>query len=81
MVGIMVEGRLVMFGQKGEVRGQIVYEVPQGELDHLLVDLLPGAGYLLSRSDAFQQKMTVSPEGTLRFATTSAGAIKLIPAK
>ncbi len=81
MVGVMVEGSLVMFGQKGQVRGQVVYEVPQGKFDHLLVDLLPGAGYLLSGSDVVQQKMTVSPEGTLRFATTSPGTIKLIPVK
>ena len=81
MVGVMVANRLVMFGHKGEVRGEIVYQAPQGKIDNLLVDLPRGAKYLIFDSDGGQREMTVSSEGALRFITTKSGTIRVMPAK
>ena len=81
MIGLTVGGWAVLFGRKGEVSGQVQYAAPAGRTEHLLVDLRRGASYRLDSGDGRVQDLTVSAEGTLRFATHQAGLVKLTPAE
>ena len=79
MIGLAVDGWLVLFGQKGEVAGEIEYAAPPGKTEHLAVDLRRGAKYKLDGNVDGPKELTVSKEGSLRFATRDAGPVKLTP--
>ena len=79
MIGLAVGGWAVLFGRKGEVAGQVQYTAPAGRTEHLVADLRRGARYKLDGGDGRLQELTVSAEGTLRFATRQAGLVKLTP--
>jgi hypothetical protein len=81
MVGLAVGGRLVMFGRRGEVAGEVRYEAPSGECEHLLVDLKRGARYTLTGIPGGPKVMNASREGVLQFATGQRGVVTLAPVK
>ncbi len=81
MLGVAAGGWLVMFGKKGEVKGDISYKAPAGKTEHLIVDLKRGAKYRVSGIAGGAKELTASKEGTLRFATDKAGNAKLTPTK
>jgi len=81
MVGLTAGGWLVLFGRKGRVEGPIRYTAPEGKIEHLLVDLPPGARYRATGTAAAPADLTVGPEGVLRFATKKAGAVTLTAAR
>jgi len=80
MVGVSVDGWVVMFGKTGEVEGEIRYPPPGGKTDHLVVDLEPGRRYQLSGIAGAKKIMTASTEGTLRFASLAKGTVSITPA-
>jgi hypothetical protein len=77
MVGLAVGGWLVMFGRKGQVGRQVVYQAPAGRTEHLAVDLKRGARYIVSGPGDGANRVTASGEGTLRFATEGPGTVQL----
>ena len=77
MIGLAVAGWLVMFGKKGEVKGEISYEAPKGKTEHLVVDLKREAVYKVTGITGGEKVMKASKEGTLRFATEKAGEVKV----
>jgi hypothetical protein len=79
MVGLSVQGWLVMFGRKGEVNGEISYLSPSAHSEHLVVDLLRDRNYLVSGIEGGETEMSTNSEGTLHFATSGAGSVKLTP--
>ena len=79
MVGLRVGRWLVMFGQRGEIGGEVRYTAPQGKTEHLVVDLKRGAAYRVTGLADAAQVMAASKEGALRFRTVKAGPIKLEP--
>jgi hypothetical protein len=81
MVGLSVGGWAAMFGRKGQVSGPVQYTAPAGKTEHLVADLPRGAKYTLNSGEGRPQELTVSAEGTVRFATHQAGSVKLTPLK
>jgi heparin/heparan-sulfate lyase len=81
MVGLHVGGWLVMFGRKGEVAGLVAYRAPEGETEHLVVDLKRRARYVLAGPNKEPKEVTASEEGAVRFATTEATDVTLTPAE
>lgn len=79
MVGLSVQGWLVMFGRKGEVNGEISYLSPSAHSEHLVVDLLRDRKYLVSGIEGGETEISTNSEGTLHFATSGAGSVKLTP--
>ncbi|KKL19072.1 hypothetical protein LCGC14_2469160, partial [marine sediment metagenome] len=79
MVGVTMAGWVVMFGRKGEVAGPVSYAAPAGKVEHLVVDLKRGGKYRVSGAAGGAATLTAGKEGTLRFATAAAGAVKLTP--
>jgi len=78
-VGLTVGGWLVMFGRTGEVAGELAYPAPAGKTEHLVADLPRGAKYRAEGIVAGPKELTVSREGTVRFATDAKGAVRLTP--
>ena len=81
MIGLSASGWLVMFGKRGEVEGEISYKAPKDRTEHLVVDLKRGTKYAVTGIAGEPKEMTASKEGTLRFATEGAGAVRLAPAE
>lgn len=79
MVGVTVGGWLVMFGRKGEVKGDVSFRAPGGETENLVVDLLRGRKYRVTGIVGGDQEMTVSQEGSLRFVSSGPGMVTLVP--
>ncbi len=79
MVGVSVGGWLVMFGRKGEVKGDVSFRAPGGKTENLVVDLLQGRKYRVTGIVGGEQEMTVSQEGSLRFVSPGPGMVRLVP--
>jgi hypothetical protein len=79
MVGAAVGGRLVMFGRRGTIEGEVSYRTPKGKTEHLIVDLNPGDKYFVTGTGEGKNEMTASREGTLRFSANGPGAVRLTP--
>ena len=81
MVGVSLDGRVVMFGRAGTVEGAISYSAPGGKAEHLVTDLARGASYEVAGGPGGPKKMNASREGTLRFATDGPVEVRLVPAQ
>jgi hypothetical protein len=81
MVGVSMGGKLVMFGRKGKVDGDVSYHAPVGRIEHLIVDLKRGGRYLVTGSVQGKNEMNASKEGTLRFTTGDSVIVRITPVK
>ena len=79
MVGLSLSGWLVLFGEKGEVAGEVRYETPEGKTEHLVVDLKREVTYRVTGVAAEAKELPASKEGTLRFTTQGKGTVTLMP--
>ncbi|WP_321494676.1 hypothetical protein [uncultured Desulfobacter sp.] len=79
MVGVAVDGNLMLFGRTGSVDGEVAYRAPKGKIKNLVVDLKPRVTYKVSGTAEGTTKMTASQEGTLRFLTSGPEMVRLIP--
>jgi hypothetical protein len=79
MVGLSTGGWIVLFGRTGQVQGEVVYPAPKGKVEHLLTDLSRGSTYQVTGANGGTQKMTASPEGTLRFLSSGPTTIRIKP--
>lgn len=81
MFGVSVGGKLVMFGRKGQVDGEISYRAPKGKIEHLIVDLKCGGRYSVTGPTEKENQMTASGEGTLRFTTDGVVSVRVTPVR
>lgn len=79
MVGLFSGGWIVLFGQNGTVQGEVVYQIPQGRIEHLLADMNRGAAYNVTGIDGKTHKIAASSEGILRFASNGQGTVRITP--
>jgi hypothetical protein len=79
VIGLSVGAWLVMFGEKGQVKGPVRYEAPEGRTEHLVVDLERERKYMVSGPGEEERERTASGEGTLRFTTSKAGVVAIAP--
>jgi hypothetical protein len=80
MKGIALRNWVVLFGEKGTVRGEVRYRAPAGSRRHLVLDLLRGATYKLTGPGG-EKTVTASKEGALHFEAPAGAAVTLKPVK